>query len=323
VRILDRTAAAYDRRVDRLRQRSQIFRNLWAAKERFIEVLGGRLAAAISYYGFFAAFALVVVAYSIFGRAASQELVVDSVDGYVDEALPWLVDTAEQVSHGEVRVIGSIALVLAGVGWVEALRSSQRAVWRLPEHPGNWVVRRLIDLGMLAGLGLLLALSLAMAAVLDGALAWLAPDTNAGRTLIRSSGPVLELFVNIMLAAAMLAAVPRLRIPARRLIPPAVFVALGIQLLNAAGRWLIGWSASRPAYSLVAGAAGLLVYLYLLNQLILFGAALAATAAGEPVRDLAAAPPRRDDQGVGPPADPHEPVPGVGEPHGRGLPLPR
>ena len=37
--------------------------------ERFDEVLGSRLAAAISYYGFFAAFALAVVVYSILGRA--------------------------------------------------------------------------------------------------------------------------------------------------------------------------------------------------------------------------------------------------------------
>ena len=93
----------------------------------------------------------------------------------------------------------------SGVGWVEALRSSQRAVWLLDQHPGNWLIRRLVDLGMLIGLGLLLGLSLALTAAIDKVLDWLAPDTTFGNTLLRSSGPVLELAVNFVLAAAVLA----------------------------------------------------------------------------------------------------------------------
>lgn len=303
--IVDRTVAAYERTVAAARKRSRTLDHLWRASDRFGEVLAGRLAAAISYYGFFAAFSLAVVAYSILGRLLGTSSWMDAVNQYLADALPWVQATADEVGRRELTVIGSVALVLTGVGWVEALRSSMRAIWLLDQHPGHWAIRRLLDLGMLIGLGILLGLSLAITAAFDAVLGWLAPDTTLGNTLLRPSGPVLAFVVNVILAAAMLTAVPRLRLSPRRLVPPALLVAAGIQVLNTVGRWFIARSENRPAYQLVAGAVGLLVYLYLLNQLILFGSALTATSTGGTVVDLAAGPP---------PVQEAKPVDNVGEP---------
>jgi membrane protein len=144
---------------------------------------------------------------------------------------------------------------------------------------------------MLVGLGLLLGLSLAMSAAIDRVLDWLVGSTGLGATVLRSSGPVLEFLINLLLAAALLAAVPRLRMRPGRLFPAALVVAIGIQLLNSVGHWYIARSQHSPAYQLVTGAVGLLVYLYLLNQLILFGSALAAMSRLGNVVDLAAGPP--------------------------------
>ena len=298
--IADRIEARFDRAVAAARKRSAWFDHAWQAYERLDEVLSSRLAAAISYYGFFAAFALVVVVYSILGRAlgasgstlAGQGGWLGTINAYLSNNLPWVVDTAKQVGRGEVTALGLVALLFAGVGWVEALRSSQRAVWRLDQDPGHWITRRLVDLGMLVGLGVLLGLSLAMTAAIDVILAHLVPDTNFGNLLLRSSGPVLEFAVNLVLAAAILAALPRLRMSPRRLIPVTLVVGVGIQLLNTIGKWYIARTEQRPAYQLVAGAVGLLIYLYLLNQLILAGAALAATSTRGTVVDMAASPPR-------------------------------
>jgi membrane protein len=277
----------WDRTRESARRRSELVDHLWLAKERMEEVLASRLAAAISYYGFFAAFSLAVVAYSVIGRVLGYEGgFVDEINDYLSTTLPWVVETANQVGRSEVAIAGMVALVLTGVGWVEALRSSQRAVWLLDQHPGNWIVRRLVDLGMLVGLGALLALSLGVSAALDRVIDWLAPDTTLGNSLLRLSGPVLEFGVNLLLAAATLTALPRLRLSLRRLLPPALVIAVGIQLLNTVGRLFIVRTEARPAYQLVAGAVGLLVYLYLINQLLLWGAALAATARHGTVLDL-------------------------------------
>src|SRR6185312_7487539 len=75
------------------------------------------------------------------------------------------------------------------------------------------------------------------------------------------------------------------------LLPVTLVVGVGIQVLNSLGKWYIARTEVKPAYQLVAGAVGLLIYLYLLNQLILIGAALAATSTRGTFRDMAAGPP--------------------------------
>ena len=69
-----------------------------------------------------------------------------------------------------------------------------------------------------------------------------------------------------------------------------MLVAVGITLLNTVGRYYVVRTERNPAYTVVAGAVGLLVFLYLLNQLVLFGAALAATSPRGRVVDLAEGP---------------------------------
>jgi membrane protein len=308
---VDRIEAWYDQRLAAGRKRSRTFDRVWRAWERFLEADSGRLAAAISYYGFFAAFSLVTVVYSILGRilGTNNQGLIDTVNRYLSQNLPWVLETAKQVGRGEVTALGSVALLLSGVGWVESLRSSQRAIWQVPQHPGNWLIRRIVDLGMLIGLGLLLGLSLATSAAINKVIDILAPNTTFGTDLLRASGLVLAFLVNFVLAAATLVALPRMRLSLRRLWPSAVLVAAGIQLLNTVGTWFIGRTEHRPAYQLVAGTVGLLIYLYVLNQLILFGAALAATSRHGTVVDLAAA----DRGGVdGKPGD------NPGEPRGPG-----
>jgi membrane protein len=289
VRLADQVEAGFDRAIAAARKQSGLFDHVWQAGQRFTDVLAGRLAAAISYYAFFAAFSLAVLGYSILGRllGTADSGVLTAINGYLEDSLPWVANTAREVGRSEVTALAAIGLLVAGVGWVEALRSSLRAVWLYDQHPGHWFLRRVVDLGMLVGLGLLLGLSLAMTGALARLIDWLAPDTNLGQDLVRRFGPVLEFVVNVVLAAAMLTAVPRLRLSPRRLLWPVLVVAVGIQVLNTVGRLFIARSEGRPAYQLVAGAVGLLIYLYLLNQLILFGAALTATSTAGTVVDLA------------------------------------
>jgi membrane protein len=292
VNVFDRVEAAYDRGVARARKRWKVADHGFAAWDRFEEVLGGRLAAAISYYGFFAAFSLAVVAYSVLGHIlnGSNSAIIGTINNYLATSLPWVRTTADQVGTTQVTVISTVAAMVTGVAWVDSLRSSTRAIWGLDQHPGNWIIRRLIDLGMLLVLGGLLALSLATTSAINAILDHvIRPSTGAfGSVVLRASAPLSTYAINLVLASAILLLVPRLRLSPRRFIPAAVLISVGIQVLNTIGAIYISRTQSRPAYQLVAGAVGLLVYLYLLNQLILFGTAIAATSAKGSAADLAA-----------------------------------
>jgi membrane protein len=288
------------------RRRSEVFDHIWTARERYSEVLAGRLAAAIAYYGFFAVFALALIAYAIVGFVlANNAAAVDTVNRFLQQNIPFLDATQIAEARNTVAIVGLIGLVFTGVGWIESLRSSQRAIWGYEQQPGNLFIRRALDLAIMIGIGLLLALSLWVQASINDAvkpvLLWLSPNNvtvglqETINVIARVVGVVLGLMVNALLAASLLSGVSRLRMPLRRLIPSTLLVAVGLSALSTVGRLYIDFSARRPAYQLVGGTVALLLFLYLFNQLLLYGAALAATSKHGTVVDLAAAAAPADD----------------------------
>ena len=281
---IDRAYEAAETRIMWLRHRSRYFDHLSRAVVRYIDVQGGRLAAAIAYYGFFAVFALLLIGYSIFGILLNNNAeLFDIVRDFLGQNLPFLDVQAILDSGRTVGIVGLLGLTFTGIAWVEAIRSSQRLIWRLNEQPGYIGVRQALDLLVLLGVLLLLALSQAAVYSLERLLDWMADGF-----LQNASSWLLTVSVNMILAAALLAAVPRLRMTIRRITPPVLQVGIGITLLNTVGKSFVGLVQRNPAYGLVGSAVGVLVYLYVFNQLLLFGAAWAATSPHGRVVDLSA-----------------------------------
>jgi membrane protein len=271
----------------RLRRRVGWLDHLIRAGVRYDQADGGRLAAAVTYYAFFATFALGLLGVAIFGFVLDDPRVLRSVERYAAADVPSLdVQTLRHV-RGTLGVIAFIGLPISGWFWVDALRSSIRRIWRLSEYPGKFVVRVLLDLLVLLGLGLLLAASLAVAYLSTAAANRLVDvaDTgvNLSRWLLSTVGLLVGIGVNTVLACGALTGLPRVRMPFRRLLGPAVLVAVALELLKTIGRLYVQHTEANPTYQLVAGSVGLLVFLNAINQVVLFAAALTATsAAGQP-----------------------------------------
>ncbi len=288
------------------RRKSRVFDHFWRARQRYSKVLGGRLAAAIAYYAFFATFALALVAYSIVGFVlASNQAAVDAVNNFLQQNIPFLDAGQIADSRNAVAAVGLIGLTLTGVGWIESMRSAQRAIWEVDQQPGNLIIRRLVDLGIMVAIGLLLALSLWVQNGIKSAVVpislYLSPtvtSVGAQETIVTVAwivGVALSVLLNCFLAFSLLAGVARLRVPFLRLLPSMLLVAIGLFGLSTVGRIYINYSANRPAYQLVGGTVGLLLFLYLFSQLLLFGAALAATSRRGKIVDLAKGPPPGDE----------------------------
>lgn len=293
MKVVDRVEAGYGRRIAAARRRSAAFDHFCRAWERYAEVLAGRLAAAIAYYGFFAVFALGLVAYAVFGLVLRRNSELRNVaNEFLIENLPFIKPGQILESSGTLGVVGLIGLALTGIAWVEAIRSSQRLIYRLNQQPGNFLVRRVVDLGVLVGVFMLIGLSVAAVDTLESLLRWLLG--NSWSVPLAMLSWLLTVVVNMVLATALLVAVPRLRMPARQLAPPVLLVSIGITLLNSIGRKYVLRTEQNPAYTVVATAVGLLLYLYLLNQLLLFGAAFAATDERGWVLDLADSEPAKE-----------------------------
>ena len=285
----------------RARRRHGWLDHLVRAAVRYDQADGGRLAAAVTYYAFFATFALLLLGFAVFGFVLDDPAVLGTVQRYLTENLPRLDVQELRNARGTVGVIAFIGLPITGWFWIDSLRSSIRAIWQLPEYPGTLLVRVLVDLLVLVGLGILLAASLAVAFATTAAAGQLVTAAGTGDTaagwLLAAVGFVLGAGVNTLLSIAVLTALPRLRMPLRRVLPPALLVAAGLEVLKTLGRLYVQRVEANATYLVVAGAVGLLVFLNVVNQLLLFAATLTATSAAGQVTDLAA--PRR--RGVGPP----------------------
>jgi membrane protein len=282
----------------RARRRHGWLDHLARAAVRYDQADGGRLAAAMTYYAFFAMFALALLSFAAFGFVLDDPVVLRSVQRYLAENLPGVDVQALREARGTIGVIGFIGLPISGWFWVDALRSSIRSIWRLPQYPGTFLVRVLLDLLVLIGLGLLLAAALATVFTTTAGAGWLVAAAGVAaapaRWLLGTLGFVLGVGVNTLLSIAVLTGLPRLRMPLRRVLGPALLVAAGLELLKTLGRLYVHRTETNATYLVVAGAVGLLVFLNVINQLILFAATLAATSTTGQVTDLAVPRTRRN-----------------------------
>ena len=268
----------------RLRHRIGWLDHLVRAGLRYDEADGGRLAAAVTYYSFFATFAMGLLGFAAFGFILDNPGVMRAVERYAAENLPNVDVQTWRNARNTAGIIAFIGLPITGWFWADVLRSSIRKIWQLPEYPGKLIVRVLVDLLVLAGLGLLLAATLAVAYGTTTA----ANRLVDARWALSTVGLVLGIGVNTVLAGAMLTGLPRVRMPVRRVLGPALLVAVGLELLKTLGRLYVQRTEANPTYQLVAGSVGLLVFLNAVNQMVLFAAALTATSTSGPTADLAA-----------------------------------
>ncbi|MEU4224847.1 YihY/virulence factor BrkB family protein [Nonomuraea sp. NPDC026600] len=283
-----RRAAAWKR----ARSRHGWLDHLVRAVVRYDETDAGRLSAALTYYAFFATFALALLGFAILGRFLDYAPVLLAVQHYLSENFPRLDVQALIDARGTAGLVAFVALPLTGLFWMDTLRSASRAIWRLEQYPGHFLLRQFIDLCVVAGLGLLLLLSVGLAFAAEWLLSWLAvhtvgTDAVSAQWVLSAAAFVIGLGVNTLLAMALLTAPARLHLPLRRVIGPALVITIGLEVLKTLGQVYLNLTAANPAYQVVAGAVGMLVFLKILNQLILFAVALAATSTTGRVKDLA------------------------------------
>jgi membrane protein len=271
--------AWWDRVLLGARQRSNLVDHSWRTGERYGEVHGGQLAAAISYYAFFAAFSLSLLALAIFGYLLNSPEIYRSVEDWLSTNLPVIDIGVLEDSRQSVTIFAAVALVVAGVAWVQSVRAAIRLIWGLDAQPGNPFLRWAIDFVILIGISTLLLITIGATAGAEWVLAWFELDEATGNLafVVRGISVLVGLIANALLALVLLQALPRVVMPLRRVIWASVAVSVGMELLKTLGRIYVLHVSDRPAYQAVTTAVGLLVFLYLFNVMMLLAASWTAT----------------------------------------------
>ncbi|QMU79235.1 YihY/virulence factor BrkB family protein [Streptacidiphilus sp. PB12-B1b] len=255
--------------------------------EHFNDVGSNQLAGAVTFFGFLALFPLLTVAMAVAVSALSGSQVRHFQDR-IEDQLPGLANALDLDAlvrnAGTVGVVGGALLLVSGLGWVNTTRVSIRTVWRLPAEPGNPVLRRVLDVGVLLGLGPVAAVSLgasALTSALTGQLAhWLGiQHSSVGRFLLSAAAVLIAIGSDMLLFAYVLVGLPRIGDQRRTVVAQgALMGAVGFELLKQLLSAYLSDVARKSVYGAFGTPVALLLWINFIFRWLFYCTAWTATA---------------------------------------------
>ncbi|HEY7717334.1 MAG TPA: YihY/virulence factor BrkB family protein [Pedococcus sp.] len=284
--------------------------HLLRAWKRYGDTRGNVLAGGVGYFAFFSIFPALLLAFTVFGLVLQERpQLLAEVESYFIETFPAFVKTESNPdgiiaitapTNQTLTVSGIVSLVLllvAGLGWLGALRDAIRAVFRVEGRPGNFATQKLRDVGVMALFGVAIVVSAAVGAVAGAAAGWVSGLVGLGEQEWPLT--VVSLLVGMALdgviIALMLRVLAGVDIPWPVLRNAALFGGVALTLLKKFGTVLLQGTVGNPLFASFALVVGLLVWLNLMSRLVLISAAWAANdlVVATPVADLSAAQQRK------------------------------
>lgn len=272
--------------------------HLIRAYARYMDRRGDNLAGAITFFGFLSFFPLIALVYAIVGYAAQVNFGVRAyVQQTLDQLLPGLSGQLhlDQIHPRSTGVIGLIVLLFTGIGWIGVLREAMQDMWMRPRTSrGNFVLNKLEDLAVLAGLGIGLLASVSISSIAaSAAQTGLEAARMPGVALVvRILAVAIALVFDTAIFAVLFSRLSGTGEPARKMIRGAVFASAGFEILKLIGTLLVAHTTSNPLYGVFAVVVGLVVWINIVARFMLFAAAWTATSLNVPTpyRDQLAVP---------------------------------
>ena len=267
--------------LERARDRSPLADHGVRAVDRYLDVQGTLLAAAVTYYAYLALFPLIAVAFGVLSVLAK---VAPSVEGslrsQIATTFPSLDLNALAKDGITVGIVGFFILAYAGVKWISSLRRSVSVMWNVAPRSIGYVTGLIRDALALVLLGGCLLASGAFAVVAQIA-------TDAVWRLIGLERPNAVLVQTVVLAVSLLAdflvgwvlfrSLPNRATTEGEHLRSAAIFALGFQLLVQLVGVIVGRASTNVIYGTFAATVGVLLWISYVSKLILFISAWAAT----------------------------------------------
>jgi membrane protein len=266
------------------------FKLAWAALKDAFKGFSGdkvtKLSASLAYYTVFSLGPLLIVIIFLcsifFGREAVEGTVYGQIQGFIGK------DAAAQVQEiiknasvsgkgGVAAAIGVVTLLIGATTVFGEIQDSINGVWGLKPSPKAGIMRlvasRIMSFGLIATLGFLLLVSLAVTAVVEGIgnrLKAAFPDVAV--VVFYIINLLLTLGITTILFAIIFKVLPDVKIKWKAIWPGAIATSLLFMI----GKFLISFYISKSNVGSTYGAAGslvvLLVWIYYSSIILYFGA---------------------------------------------------
>ncbi|HET7476275.1 MAG TPA: YihY/virulence factor BrkB family protein [Dermatophilaceae bacterium] len=263
----------------------------WRAWQRYGRVRGNILAGGVGYFAFFSVFPAVALAFTVFGFVLrGRPDLIQQIADYLNQTLPGFVKDARH-PNGIISVqapkaatltitgiVSFVTLLLAGMGWLGALRDGIRAVFGAEGAPGNALTTKLRDLGVLLVMGVGIVISAVATAGAASVASWVAERVGLGGQawIVSVAGILVGVLLDSALMLVLLRLLSGVDLPWRDLRQGALVGGVGFTLLKLLGARLFAGTTSNPLFASVVAVVGLLVWLNLISRVTLLAAAWAA-----------------------------------------------
>ncbi len=255
---------------------------------------GNQYAAAITYFSFLALFPLLLLAVSITGfvlhshPGLEQDFfnkVTTKVPGEFGKTLKTALHQAIDKRAG-VGVIGVVGVALSGGAWIGNLRQAVDGVWGRSPAKRNFVLARILNIGVLFGLGIGLLISLGLTAVgtslTDQLLSLVGlNDLPGAHAVLKILGIAIAAAGDSLIFWWVLVRLPQVEVPRRISVKGALLAAVGFEILKIVGTYTIAKTANSPTAGPFAGLLAVLIWIQLVARYLLFSCAWTATLTAE------------------------------------------
>ncbi|GAA4657100.1 hypothetical protein GCM10025779_22450 [Arthrobacter cryoconiti] len=255
------------------------------------------MAAGNAYLMFFSVGAMLVAGFAIFTMTTADNAVLrEAVINTVAESTPGLIDTGngglaspEQLLGGSdfglTLIISLLALLVTAMGWINGLREGIRSVVGLSRDRTNPVLSKVRDAGTLLVLAVALVLTSALGVLNTAALASIGSAFGWGEfwtgITARIGSIVVMFLLDTAVAMVMFSIAARVRMPIRVLLFAAIFSGAGATVLRFFSTVLLNGITNNALLAPFAVILGLFVWFFLLSQVYLVAAAIAAVRAAD------------------------------------------
>jgi membrane protein len=274
-----------------LQQRYTWLRHVLAAWALLGRNNGNQYAAAITYFSFLALFPLLLLAVAVTGfvlnahPAAQQDLfshVTQQLPGTFGSTVKSSLQTAID-NRGSVGIVGLAGVLLSGLGWIGNLRSAINGVWGRAAAKQNFVLSKVSNLLVLAGLGLGILVSLGLTVVgtslTQQILTAVGLNHLPGFTiLLKIVGIGVAVLGDMVIFWWLLIRLPQADVAKRLALRGALLAAVGFEILKIVGTYTIAHAAAGgPTAGPFASIIAILVWIQLVARWMLFCCAWIAT----------------------------------------------
>lgn len=252
---------------------------------------GNLMAAGMSFYAVFAVFAGLAVGFTITGVwLSSNDALVASLIEIINSTVPGLIGPPSSDAlispealfnttlYGWWGAVLLIGLSWTATGWMFYTRQAVRAIFQVPRDSRNFFVKKLWDLGMAFGIGLLLIVSASVSIVGTQLLVWLGDLLGLGphSFFVGAGGSILgiliSLLINVVSLTVLFRVLSRLPIPWRALSTGVLLGSTVLAGLSVASGLVLDSASRNPLLVGFTVFVALLLWFNLVSRVILLSA---------------------------------------------------